>query len=80
LFKSSVVTGVTASGVTVCAALIDAGMVTPVIGLVSAAGAAVVCWWLGLALTGHPLLDRLYHVAGGLAVIAVRHRPWRPVL
>ena len=42
----------TASGVTVCAALIDAGMVTPVIGLVSAAGAAVVCWWLGLALTG----------------------------
>jgi len=77
--KSGVVTATTASGVLGCAALIEVGMVTPFVGLISAFCSATVCWWFGLALTKHPLLHQLYRAAGGLAVIAPRLRPSRPV-
>jgi hypothetical protein len=80
LLKSGVVMAATASAVAGCAALIDAGMVTPFVGLISASCAAALCWWLGLTLTGHPLLRRLYHAAGDLAVITPRLRPSGPVL
>jgi O-antigen/teichoic acid export membrane protein len=80
LLKSGVVTATSASAVAGCAALIDAGIVTPFVGLISASCAAALCWWLGLTLTGHPLLRRLYHAAGDLAVITPRLRPSRPVL
>lgn len=79
LIKSGVVTVTTASGVACCAALIEGGIVTNFIGLVCATCTAALCWWLGLALTGHPLLDRLYQAAGGLALIAPRLRASRPV-
>jgi O-antigen/teichoic acid export membrane protein len=79
LIKSGVVTVTTASGVACCAALIEGGIVTNLIGLVCATCTAALCWWLGLALTGHPLLDRLYQAAGGLALIAPRLRASRPV-
>jgi O-antigen/teichoic acid export membrane protein len=79
LLRSGVVTAVTALGVAGCAALIEAGTVTPVIGLFLAAGVSALCWWLGLAVTGHPLLHRLHHAAGGLATIVPRLRPWLPV-
>jgi O-antigen/teichoic acid export membrane protein len=80
LLKSGVVTATTASGVVGCAALIEIGMVTPFVGLISAFCSAALCWWFGLALTKHPLLHQLYRAAGGLAVIAPRLRPSRPML
>lgn len=80
LLRSGVVAAMTASGVMGCAALIEVGMVTPFVGLISAFCSAALCWWLGLALTKHPLLHQLYRAAGGLAVIAPRLRPSPPVL
>jgi O-antigen/teichoic acid export membrane protein len=80
LLKSGVVAATTASGVAGCAALIEVGMVTPFVGLISAFCSAALCWWFGLALTRHPLLHQLYRAADGLAVIAPRLRPSRPVL
>ena len=72
LVKSAVVTAMTASGVMVCAALIEARIVPSFVGLIVAGGVAALCWWLGLMVTGHPLLHHLYRAAGGLVVIA----PW----
>ena len=72
LLKSGVVTAVTASGVMVCAALIEARIVPSFVGLIVASGVAALCWWLGLMLTGHPLLHQVHRAAGGLVVIA----PW----
>jgi O-antigen/teichoic acid export membrane protein len=80
LLKSGFVTAATASGTAGCAALIEAGMMTSLVGLISAFCAAALCWWLGLALTGHPLLHRICHAAGGFAVIAPRLRALRPGL
>jgi O-antigen/teichoic acid export membrane protein len=72
LLKSAVVTAMTASGVMVCAALIEARIVPSFLGLIAAGGVAALCWWLGLMVTGHSLLHHFYRVAGGLVVIA----PW----
>ncbi|MBV9066238.1 MAG: oligosaccharide flippase family protein [Methylobacteriaceae bacterium] len=77
LLRSCVVTVVTACGVGGCAALIDAGMLTPFVGLIAAFGVAALCWWLALVQTGHPLRDRFYHAVGDLAVIAPWLRSWR---
>jgi O-antigen/teichoic acid export membrane protein len=72
LLKSAVVTAMTASGVMVCAALIEARIVPSFVGLIVAGGVAALCWWLGLMVTGHPLLQHLRRAAGGLVVTA----PW----
>jgi len=79
LLKSGVVTVATASGVMGCDMLIDMGIVTSLVGLMLAPCVAALCWWLALSLTGHPLLHRLYHAAGGFAVFAPRLLRWRPV-
>lgn len=60
LRKSSFVTAATALGVAGCAALTEAGILTSLAGLVLAFLAAALCWWLGLLLTGHPLLRQLH--------------------
>jgi O-antigen/teichoic acid export membrane protein len=78
LLKSGVVTAATAAGVGGCAAMVESAKITPLVGLVAASCVAALCWWLALALTGHPLLRRIHHAAGSLAVIAPRL--WRPVL
>jgi len=80
LLKSGMVAAATASGAAGCAALIEVGMVTPLVGLILAFFSAALCWWLGLALTKHPLLHHLYLAADVVAVIAPRLRPSRPVL
>jgi O-antigen/teichoic acid export membrane protein len=72
LSKSAIVTAGTALGAAACAALFETGALTPFLGLMSALCVAVLSWWLGLALTAHPLLDRLYGAAGGLAAVAPR--------
>jgi O-antigen/teichoic acid export membrane protein len=72
LLKSGVVTALTASGVMVCAALIEARIVPSFVGLIAACGVAALCWWLGLMVTRHPLLHHLHRAAGGLVMVA----PW----
>jgi O-antigen/teichoic acid export membrane protein len=77
LLNSSLVTAATASGVMGCAVLTETGVLTSFVGLISAVGAAALCWWLALWFTGHPLRGRLYNAADGFAVIAPRLRLWR---
>jgi O-antigen/teichoic acid export membrane protein len=79
LMKSAIATALTAAGVAVCAVLVEVGAISSALGLVSACLAAAMCWWLGLAITSHPLLYRLHRATSGLAVIAPRLWPWRLV-
>jgi len=79
LAKSAIVTALTVAGIAVCAALIGAGVVNAVLGLLLACFAAAACWLLGLALTSHPFLFQLQHAANGFALVAWRLRPWRSV-
>jgi O-antigen/teichoic acid export membrane protein len=72
LLKSGVVTAITTSGVIVCAALIEVRIMPSFVGLIAACGIAALCWWYGLMLTGHPLLQQVHRAAGGLVVNA----PW----
>ena len=80
LVKSSIVTAGTACSAAGCATLLEMGMVTPFFVLMSAFCVAALCWWLGLAFTAHPLLQRLYDAAGGLAAVAPRLLRWRPAV
>lgn len=80
LRKSSFVTAATALGVAGCAALTEAGILTSLAGLVLAFLAAALCWWLGLLLTGHPLLRQLHFFAAGLARVAPKLRPSRSAM
>ncbi|WP_354128841.1 oligosaccharide flippase family protein [Bradyrhizobium sp. i1.15.2] len=80
LMKSGLVTAATAFGVAVCAALTEAGLLTSLTGLALASCAAALCWWLGLLLTGHPLLYQLHQAVAGLARITPRWRLSRSAL
>lgn len=81
LAKSAIVTASTGSGAAACAALVEMGLVTPYFGLVAAGVLSAFCWWLGLALTEHPLLHQLYQAANGVAgTLAMRLRPRRSVV
>jgi O-antigen/teichoic acid export membrane protein len=80
LMKSGLVTAATAFGVAVCAALTEAGLLTSLTGLALASCAAALCWWLGLLLTGHPLLYQLHQAIAGLARITPRWRLSRSAL
>lgn len=80
LTKSALVTAATAFGVVVCAVLTEAESLTSFAGIGLALCAASLCWWLGLLLTGHPLLRQLHQGAAGLARIAPKLRPSRSAL
>lgn len=80
LMKSGIVTTITAIGVAGCAALTAAGMLSSLSGLVLALSVAALSWWLGLALTSHPLLYHLRRTAAGLARFAPRLLPSRSAL
>lgn len=80
LKRSLIVTAATAFGVAGCATLMEAGVLGPLAGLVLAAFAAALCWWLGLLLTGHPLLHQLHQVVADLARLAPRLRLSRSAL
>ena len=77
ILKSGITTAVSIAGVSVCAALVEFGMIGAVLGLVLACFVAAICWLLGLAMTSHPLLPQLYQAANGLRVHAPRFRPSR---
>lgn len=80
LLKSGVVTMVTASGAAICAVLIGTGTLNLIVGFVSALVVAAVCWLWGLIVTRHPLLQHLRQAAEGLAEMAPRLIPSRPLL
>lgn len=80
LTRSVLVTAATAFGVAGCAALMEAGWLTSFAGLALATCVAALCWWLGLLLTGHPLLHQLHQAVAGLARITPRLRLSRSAL
>ncbi|PSO15003.1 polysaccharide biosynthesis protein [Bradyrhizobium sp. MOS003] len=80
LLKSGVVTMATASGAATCAVLIGTGTLNLMVGLMSALVVAAFCWLWGLIATRHPLLQHLRQAAAGLAEMAPRLLPSRPVL
>jgi O-antigen/teichoic acid export membrane protein len=65
-FKSGVVTLFSSGGAAVCAAMVEYGLMRPILGLVLGCISAVTCWLLGLIVTEHPLLPRLQLSATGL--------------
>ncbi|WP_407194002.1 oligosaccharide flippase family protein [Bradyrhizobium sp. STM 3566] len=70
LLRSGAVTALVIAGASICAALTDAQGLSPLAGLASAFSVAALCWWLGLAVTGHPLLQQFHYAAAGLARMA----------
>jgi O-antigen/teichoic acid export membrane protein len=80
LTKSGIVTAATAFGVGGCAVLTEAGSLTSFVGIAMASCAAALCWWLGLLLTGHPLLRQLHQATAGLARTTPKLRPSRSAL
>lgn len=78
--KSGFVTAATAFGAAGCTTLIEAEMMTSLAGLTLGLCAAAFCWWLGLLLTGHPLLHQLHLVGAGLVRLVPRLRPSRSVV
>ncbi|MET4479987.1 oligosaccharide flippase family protein [Bradyrhizobium sp. F1.13.3] len=80
LLKSGVVTMATVAGAATCAALIGTGTLNLIVGLISALVVAAFCWLWGLIVTRHPLLQHLRQAAAGLAEMAPRRLPSRPVL
>lgn len=80
LTRSGLVTAATAVGVGGCAVLIEAGLLPPVAGLALATCAAALCWWLGLLMTGHPLLHQFHQAVAGLARMTPRLRLLRSAL
>lgn len=70
LLGSGVTTALVVAGVFACSALTEAEDLTSVARLVSAVSVAVLCWWLGLMVTGHPLLQQCHYAAIRLARMA----------
>ncbi|WP_045001617.1 oligosaccharide flippase family protein [Bradyrhizobium sp. LTSP857] len=66
LLKSGIVTAIASSGVIISATLTEAESLAPVVALMSGGVAVALCWWLGLVITGHPLLHELHRAAIGL--------------
>jgi O-antigen/teichoic acid export membrane protein len=65
-FKSGIVTLFTSVGVAVCAAMVEYGLLCPILGLGLACISAAICWLLSMVVTEHPLLPRLQLAATGL--------------
>lgn len=79
LLKSAAAAAFAAAGIGACAVLVELGAIGAGFGLICACVAAALSWWTGLAITGHPLLERLYRAAGGIPVFVPRLRSWRSV-
>ncbi|WP_368508297.1 oligosaccharide flippase family protein [Bradyrhizobium lupini] len=80
LQMSATVTALVASAVFMCATLTEAEGLSPLVGLLLTFSVAVLCWWLGLMMTGHPLLQHLHHALMGLARMVPARWPSRTAL
>jgi O-antigen/teichoic acid export membrane protein len=67
IFKSGIVTLCSSAGAAICAAMVEYGLLRPVLGLGLACISAATCWLLSMAVTEHPLLPRLQLAAAGLS-------------
>jgi O-antigen/teichoic acid export membrane protein len=65
--KSGIVTLFSCAGPVVCAAMIEFGLLSPIVGLAVACISTAACWVLSLVVTDHPLVPRLRLAATGLA-------------
>lgn len=65
-FKSGLVTLFSSVGVAVCAAMVEYGLLGPILGLGLACASATICWIASMVVTEHPLLPRLQLAATGL--------------
>jgi O-antigen/teichoic acid export membrane protein len=65
-FKSGIVTLFSCGGAVVWAAMVEYGLLRPILGLSLACISAVICWLLSMVVTDHPLLPRLQTAATGL--------------
>lgn len=81
LQKSAIITGTTAIGAACCAVLIELGVVKPIVGLVVGSSCAALCWWFGLVITRHPMLNHLCHALSGvLDIVRPRFRRYFEML
>jgi O-antigen/teichoic acid export membrane protein len=80
LLRSGIVTAIVTAGVSTSATLAEVGGFGPIVGSISTFALAVLCWWLGLMMTGHPLLQQLHQAAAGLARMAPGRWPSRVTL
>jgi O-antigen/teichoic acid export membrane protein len=70
-FKSGIVTLFSSAGPVVCAAMVEYGLLRPILGLGSACISAAICWLLSMVVMEHPLLPRLQQAAAGLFGMSV---------
>jgi O-antigen/teichoic acid export membrane protein len=65
-FKSGIVTLFSSAGPVVCAAMVEYGLLRPIVGLGLACVSAAICWLLSMVVMEHPLFPRLQRAAAGL--------------
>jgi O-antigen/teichoic acid export membrane protein len=70
-FKSGIVTLFSCGGAVVCAAMVEYGLLGPIVGSSLACILTMTCWLLSMVVTEHPLLPRLQLAATGLFDISV---------
>lgn len=64
-FKSGIVALCSSAAATLCALMVELGMLGPILGLGLACTSATICWLVSMAVTKHPLLPRLQQAASG---------------
>jgi O-antigen/teichoic acid export membrane protein len=65
-FKSGIVTLFSSAGAVVCAAMVQYGLMHPILGLGLGCVSAATCWLLSMVVMEHPFLPRLQLAATGL--------------
>lgn len=66
IFKSAIVAAVTSASALICAAMVEYGLLPPIVGLGLACISAMICWLLTIIATAHPLLPQLLSAASDL--------------
>jgi|SRR6516164_7603201 hypothetical protein len=75
--RSSIVTGCSCVGVMVTVAINGFSFTLPALGLIVAAITGATGWWVGLAMTRHPLLAHLRSAAKDIPLPIPRTLFWR---
>ncbi|HKH20925.1 MAG TPA: polysaccharide biosynthesis protein, partial [Gammaproteobacteria bacterium] len=65
--KSGIVTFFSCAAAVVCEALIEYGLLRPIVGLAAACISATICWLLAMVVTDHPLMPRIRLAATSLS-------------
>jgi O-antigen/teichoic acid export membrane protein len=65
--KSGIVTFFSCAAAVVCEAMIEYGLLRPIVGLAAACISATICWLLAMVVTDHPLMPRIRLAATSLS-------------